>query len=115
MQSVSITTNVGSSNPAQVRFDLWRLVPLSTIKLTVHCDNIDINCIIDKRLETKYTSFGSVLGCQDRRGKYVVLSMLFLDITLNQKKNNATILPYSNNIQKLGSSFRVSAQSIEVS
>jgi hypothetical protein len=84
-------------------------------KLTVHCDNIDINCIIDKRLETKYTSFGSVLGCQDRRGKYVVLSMLFLDITLNQKKNNATILPYSNNIQKLGSSFRVSAQSIEVS
>jgi hypothetical protein len=39
----------------------------------------------------------------------------FLDITLNQKKNNATILPYSNNIQKLGSSFRVSAQSIEVS
>lgn len=60
-------------------------------KLTVHCDNIDINCIIDKRLETKYTSFGSVLGRQDRKGKYVVLSMLFLDITLNQKK---TVQPY---------------------
>jgi len=31
MLSVSITTNVASSNPAQARFDLWRLAPLSTI------------------------------------------------------------------------------------
>ena len=31
MLSVSITTNVASSNPAQARFDLWRLTPLSTI------------------------------------------------------------------------------------
>ena len=28
---LSVSTNVASSNPAQARFDLWRLTPLSTI------------------------------------------------------------------------------------